>query len=208
MTEFDLRSECERTLTLTADQHRISHMLTLARTRIGDYLKQQYAETGAVAKFKSRGLGEVRLDGADPEPKAFVTNLGEYSSWVAQRYPEEVITTIEVPAEQLSDALAALGLSGIDVINSKVEVRDVFKTSHLKSVDLVESEESGWTAFDPGTSEQVDGVAGRLPSQILKVLLPKALKETLEEDAEREDADSHPAASNDADDSPEGEGAE
>lgn len=198
MSDFDLRTECDRALTLTADQHRIGYLLTLTRNRISDHLKAQYAATGAVAKFKNRKAGEVRLDGADPEPKAVVTDPAAYASWVAERHPTEAVATIEVPADRLDDALAVLALGGIDDAKAKVEVRDVFKTAHLKGLDLVEVDDTDptqWTAYDPESAEQVDGVGGRLRAQVLKVLLPKALKEEIEADATAEDTELHPADS-------------
>jgi len=195
MTQYDLKAESERLLKLTTEQTRTGTLVSRARKRVDAGIRELYDASGVVGKFKIRGLGEVRLDGIDAEPKPYVANADTYSSYVAERSPENVTATIEVPSAMLEDALAALDMGGIEVLMSKAVVRDAYTTKLLADLELEENPahaekpttESKWIAFDTTTSEQVPGIAGRQSSPTLKVVLDKEYKAGVEEDAEQED---------------------
>lgn len=195
MTQYDLKAESERLLKLTTEATRTKTLVDRARKRVDAGIRELFDTSGVVGKFKIRGLGEVRLDGIDAEPKPYVANTDTYSSYVAEHAPDNVTATIEVPSTMLEDALAALDMGGVKVLMSKAVVRDAYTTKLMADLELEINPEHAakpttepkWIAFDTTTGSQVPGIAGRATAPSLKVVLDRDFKAGVEEDAEQED---------------------
>lgn len=133
-----------------------------------DHLRDVVAETLAAVggdRVKT-SLGEVRLDGANGDPKPYIVDDDAYASWVAERYPSQVTATITVPADRLPDALEALEFAGVDDFSARVvPTRDGL--THMGKASL-EPDGDGWVAVSVD-GEVIPGVKGRRPEGSWKV---------------------------------------
>lgn len=195
MTDHDDGTELRALLELTAEQHHIARRIDLIRARIDERARTQFATTGAAPVWKLPKLGQIRLDGIDPDPKPYVENEAELASWLAQRQPTEVTATIEVPADKLEAALEVLGFAEIPIDRSEVTPRPAGVGQLLKHATLVEDDDAPknarrWFVVDEETGEVVPGLAGRLSSSPrLVVSVDKDRKAAAVDQADREDAE-------------------
>lgn len=177
--------ELRRLLELTLEQQRIKRLIDLSRARIDEVARSEHARTGAAPTWKIKGLGQIRLDGVDPEPIPYVADGPEFGSWLAQQHPSEVRASIAVPADRLEEAIDALGFAEIPVESSTAEPREAFLSRFLDTLTLVDVEDGhGWQAVDD-QGQLVPGVGGRVASSPrLVVAADRAAKQAVIDDAD------------------------
>lgn len=146
------------------------------RRLLEDEARARHAAEGAAPTWKARGLGQVRWDGADADPKPYVAAPVAFGSWAAQRHPSGVVATLTVPADRLAAAVEALGFAGIPDITAQVTAHPRFVETFLEQVDVAGSEEAGWVVVAADTGEVVEGLAARTPSPRLVVVLDRQAK--------------------------------
>lgn len=206
-SDEDRSRRLHQILTLTAEQHRIKRRIDLLRARVDADARTQFDTTGVAPTWKLPKLGQVRLDGIDPDPRPVVLDQAAFTSWLAQEHPTEVAATIEVPADRLDAALELLGFGEVPVLQATVTPRTAGVDAILKRVQLNEVTGDGdtgrsWVAADPESGQIVDGVGGRIASEprLVVAVDPKVKAEYVEaadlEDATLEDTDAagEPAA--------------
>ena len=192
-TNYDIKAEAARLLELTALQARTKTLVDRSRARMTATILAMHEATGGIPKFPTKGVGEIRLDGVDPDPKARVADADAFGSWVAEHATDEVTATVTLPAKLLEATLEALDFAGIQHDGARLEVRSVFQTKLLESLEIVENPDRGegdprWVAVDVATGETVPGVVGVVGTNpTLKVTLDKTYKLTVEDEADRMD---------------------
>ncbi|WP_053207967.1 hypothetical protein [Jiangella muralis] len=168
-------------LRLTAQQHATKARIDRLRARIDERARAEWQATGAAPSYKIRGLGTIRLDGADLDPKAVVSDRAEFASFVAEQWPTEVVATITVPADQLPAALEALDFAGVPVEESDATVREAFQGKYLGEL-VVEKDpaapegETRYYAADRKLGVIVPGLGGKPSNPHLTVAVDKDAK--------------------------------
>lgn len=150
-------------------------MISAAAKVRADYLRDHLAATLTTVggdRIKTP-LGEVRLDGANTEPKAYIADDDAYASWVAERHPEQVTATITIPADRLADAIEAMEFAGINTHSAKV-VPTADGLTHLQKATLEPAGDSAWIAVSVD-GEQIPGVEGRRAGGTWKVVPTRGL---------------------------------
>lgn len=185
----------ERILEATADATAAKRRVDRYRELLFDEAKARFAAEGAAPTWKRRGLGAVRLDGADSPPSPVITDPAAYASWMAERHPSEVTARLTVPADRLAEALDALEFAGLSDMSADLEVRPAWSQAFLAGLQLDEVKppvpgvSSGeWQALvvDEATGEAsvVPGVGGNPPVPRLVVSLDAARKRKAVEEAD------------------------
>ncbi|KWW97381.1 hypothetical protein LI90_4353 (plasmid) [Carbonactinospora thermoautotrophica] len=181
----------QRLLQLTREQTRIKAQIDQLRARVDARAREEWQRTGAAPRWSARGLGSVRLDGADLGPRPYVKNETDFANYVAQRWPSEVIATIEVPADRLEEAVEALQFADIPT-TARVQVRSAWARQYLESLDVEQDQEpdgtpmNEWFAIDPETGEVVPGVSAAVNPPKLVVTLDREVKAKAVEEAAAE----------------------
>lgn len=171
-------------LTATADKTRAEARIARLRAVLDAEARRRHAEEGAAPSWKARGLGAVRLDGADAPLAPYVDDPEAVASYVAERAPSETVATITVPAGHLEAALEALDLGGVVVEGSRVEVRPAYLERLLDELEAIDAD----TVADPSSGAVVPGVRATRPAARLVVALDRDAKARVlaEVDAELE----------------------
>lgn len=96
--------------------------------KLRDHLYQvaisRYRQDSTVQNWRDpSGMGVVRLDNVGKPPRITVAKPDEWGSYLAERAPDAVRATIEIPAAWMSEALDALAFAGLPAehVVAKVE---------------------------------------------------------------------------------------
>lgn len=199
---MNVRKALERLLDVTAQATALKVRADVLRAHLHEEAVRRYHAEEAAPSWSVRGLGKVRLDGADAPRKARVEDAAAYSSWVAEHVPHVATAVIELPPSELEAALEALEFARLEVKASRVEVDEHYTAAFLDGLELtVETiHEAGSEeplgreivtalAVDQGSGETfaVPGIGAQAkPSLKLVVNLDPARKRDVIADAEAE----------------------
>lgn len=199
---MNVRTAIERLLEATAAQTAIKVRIDRLRTDLHREAVTRWQADGAAPTWKAKGLGTVRLDGADADRRAKVVDASEFTSWLAQRQPAAVDARIRLHPDQLEPALEALRFAGVTVTGADLDAdphvtADILANLHLtiEGGDVYEGDQDPVTrqwetvvahTLDNTTGElvQVPGIGAHPPAPPkLVVSLDAERKRQLLEDA-------------------------
>jgi hypothetical protein len=147
--------------------------IALARDLLEQQLHAIHETTGTAPTLRLPGLGTVSL--ALPKPHPEIVDADAFASWVAERHPSEVTTTVEirgVTADELPEVLEAVRFAVMQVclghttgdrtevdqmVTGRVTVREAFRNT-LLDLALGDRDKIGEPLFTPDTVELIDGV--------------------------------------------------
>lgn len=197
---MNVRDTIERLLEATAQASALKAKVDVWRTELHDEALREYARTGAAPTWAVRGLGKVRLDGADAPRRPHVADHDAYASWVAQRRPDVVTATIVLDSpDTVEAALEALTFAGIGTGAVTLDVQPIWTAELLDGATVTvdhDTNPDGDLVEDVAVSNDAGEVlpflgANKPAAPRIAVTLDPARKRTAiaEAEAELEDLD-------------------
>lgn len=160
-------------LELSLEQAALKRRIDLVRDEVDAYARAELDTKGAAPTWKIKGLGQVRIDGYDPDPDPvpYVADEDEFATYVAGTQPTEVIAAVAIAVDRLDEAMEALGFAGVPTLGATVRTRGNVDSRVLANVTLIDrwedlpadtddKPEPRWVAYDDAGNE-VTGVSAR-----------------------------------------------
>lgn len=157
----NVRTLTQRLCEVEAVMAVVGQLSATLRAEVLDRAVARWAEDGAAPTYRVPGFGAISL--SVPQQKVVVDDAGEFASWVAQRYPDEVVAnvTIAVPTPLLEELLERIRADVDEVsaeLSARVDVRPQFAKRLLEQNVAVADSGDTRAAIDTGTGEVVAGV--------------------------------------------------
>ena len=134
---MSIKTDLREVLDLTTRQHATKARIDILRSRLDAAARAEWERTGAAPSWKTKGMGVVRLDGADADLTATVTDGHAYASYMAEHHPSETVATLTLDPTQLEAALQALEFAEVTVHMADVTARPGFAKVHLAGLTLI-----------------------------------------------------------------------